>query len=179
MTKDRTKELVHYIIDRCDDPKKLGATKLNKILWYADTFSYRKTGNPITQSAYIKRQHGPVPKDVVSILHTLANEGKIGMKEVPFFGRMKREFMSLSKADANSFTADELEIVNLILTDICNDFTASSISEASHDVAWQAAAMGEEIPLYAALVNEVVPLTEEDKQWAADIVAKHAKLKAA
>jgi hypothetical protein len=52
--------LVHYICYKCDDPSQLGATKLNKILWYCDMFSYRWNSESMTGENYIKRQFGPV-----------------------------------------------------------------------------------------------------------------------
>jgi hypothetical protein len=59
MATEKFKALVHYIVASCDDPQRLGATKLNKVLWFADAFSYRATKNSITDETYVKRQRGP------------------------------------------------------------------------------------------------------------------------
>jgi hypothetical protein len=40
---DRLLWATHYVIARCD-PAKLGATKLNKVLWFADVIYYRRHG---------------------------------------------------------------------------------------------------------------------------------------
>lgn len=48
--------LVHYIIDKHEGPSKLDAAKLNKVLWYADTFAYRLNGKTISgEKSYVKR----------------------------------------------------------------------------------------------------------------------------
>ena len=51
--------LIHYIVWKCSDPTLLGATKLNKVLWYADAFAYMERGTPITGVTYVKRPFGP------------------------------------------------------------------------------------------------------------------------
>lgn len=173
--KARFKALVHYILERCDDPKKLGATKLNKVLWYADTFAFRSTGQTISgETHYVKRQFGPVPKKVLSAIRELQAEGKIHVKETEYFGKPKREFISLRQADASKFTAEEIEIVDAVLSAICDHHTAASISDLSHDLIWEAAELGEDIPVFAVLAAQVGALTKNDKKWADDLIKKHA-----
>jgi len=36
---DRLAAMAHYVIARCA-PEELGATKLNKVLWFTDVFHY-------------------------------------------------------------------------------------------------------------------------------------------
>src|SRR5687768_12406409 len=93
---------VHYIISRCQ-PEDLGATKLNKILWFADVAYYERFGKTITGDEYVKRQFGPVPKHVPMATRELEDEGLIVSKEVEYFGKSKREFWSLREADISSF----------------------------------------------------------------------------
>ena len=60
---DRLLCVTHYVIKRCD-PAKLGATKLNKVLWFADVIYYRRHGRTITASDnYVKQQFGPVQRN--------------------------------------------------------------------------------------------------------------------
>ena len=46
------KSLVHYICWRCADPTKLGAVKLNKVLWRADFKAYLELGESVTGATY-------------------------------------------------------------------------------------------------------------------------------
>ena len=45
----RLLELILYVAEKCQDDPKFGATKLNKILWWADFLAYAQHGTPITQ----------------------------------------------------------------------------------------------------------------------------------
>ena len=171
----RFKTLVHYVCDRCTDPTKLGATKLNKALWYADTFAYRITGKAVSRESavYVKRQFGPVPKLVLRALDELQSEGALKIREVHFFGKKKREFLSLKDADKAVFSSAEIEIINQIIDQVCDGHTAVSISDLSHDAIWEAADLGEEIPLYAVLAAKTDPPTKEDMAWAEKAIKRH------
>jgi hypothetical protein len=171
----RFKTLVHYVCDRCTDPTKLGATKLNKALWYSDTFAYRINGRAISRDSagYVKRQFGPVPKHVLRALDELEKEGALKIREVTFFGKKKREFISLKTADTKVFDDDEQEIINQVVDQVCNGHTAVSISDLSHDAIWEAADLGEEIPLYAVLAAKAEPPTKEDYVWAEKVIKRH------
>ena len=163
--------LVHYICARCDDPVKLGATKLNKILWYADTIAYRELGKTISgETSYIKRQFGPVPKKILATLEQLRKSGKIRIREAASFGKPK-EFTSKVAADCSRFTDQEREIVDSVIDVVCNDHTASSISELSHDMIWEAAKVGEEIPVFAVLADYPGVVTAADRKWADEIIS--------
>lgn len=172
----RAKKLVHYICAKCDDPAKLGATKLNKVLWYCDTIAYRMRGQTISgDTSYIKRQFGPVPKRIQEILAELQNEKALLIRESEFFGKVKRDFIALKPADMSDFTDDEREIIDEVLKIICDQFTAVSISELSHDIIWDAAEIGEEIPIHAVLAAHPEAITKDDKAWAEKVVSKRRK----
>ena len=55
--KHRMAELIVYIADLCQEDPTFGATKLNKILFYADFASYAKYGRPITGQEYQRLEH--------------------------------------------------------------------------------------------------------------------------
>jgi hypothetical protein len=74
--------VTHYIIARCD-PTKLGATKLKKVLWFADVMYYRHHGRTITGvDNYVKRQFGPVQRTMLGVLDELKRHQKIAERPV-------------------------------------------------------------------------------------------------
>jgi hypothetical protein len=168
---DLLKELTHYICWKVENPSDLGATKLNKVLWFADTIAYRANGRSITNATYVKRQFGPVPKRVLAVLDELNREGKVVTRDRPYFNRVKREYIALKPATDSAFSEQEREIIDLVIDRVCHDHTAASISELSHDVIWQAAEEGEEIPLYAVLGAFPGEITDEDKEWASKVIS--------
>lgn len=162
---------VHYVISRCQ-PEDLGATKLNKILWFADVAYYERFGKTITGDEYVKRQFGPVPKHVLAATRELEDKGLIVSKEVEHFGKPKREFWSLEEADISNFDPHSIAIIDQMIEWICTDHTASTISDHTHDILWESAEMGEVIPLGAALAYRAAEITEDDIAWARAELAK-------
>jgi hypothetical protein len=163
---DKFKSLVHYVCWRCNrDPSKLGAVKLNKALRVADFTSYYKTGEPITGARYVKRQFGPVPSVIVQVLNELESEGAIRTREVPFHGFTKKQYNVLVEPDESAFTLPEIEIVEAAINLVCQEHTATSISERSHDHIWKVAENGEEIP-YFTIFSVPGDITEDERSWA-------------
>jgi hypothetical protein len=168
---DLLKELSHYICWRVEDPAKLGATKLNKALWFSDTIAYRLNGRSITNASYVKRQFGPVPRRILPVLDELHQEGKVVVRERRHFQYTLRELVALQPPADDMFSAQEVEIIDTVVAWICDNHTASSISELTHDSVWETANNGEEIPMYAVLGAMEGEITEEDKAWASRIIA--------
>jgi hypothetical protein len=168
---EKFKNLVHYVCSKCPDPRSLGATKLNKILWYSELQAYLKLEKPISGARFVKRQFGPVPVAIVPVLEELQREGALVVRDVEFFGKPKKEYISLREPELADFTAEEISIVDEITEVICERHTAASISERTHDDIWRMAEIGEDIPLPTvfAVKGEV---TERDIAWADSKIAE-------
>ena len=166
----KLKQLTHYVCWKCEDPSKLGATKLNKVLWLADVLAYKISGVSITGSSYVKQQFGPVPRSILAVRRELIAEKKIHERKDIIAGLLGVHFTALQKPDTSMFSPQELEIVDSVLSEICDKHTATSISEYSHDVVWQAARIGEEIPMFAWLAGASGELSPEDFAWADSVI---------
>jgi Protein of unknown function (DUF4065) len=167
------KALVHYIVATSGDPQRLGATRLNKICWYVDTLSFRIAARPVTNEVYVKRQHGPVPRSILQTLRELEHDQKIHVREHHYLpGRTMRIFVALEDADVSVFSSSELEIIDFVIDHVCKNHSAASISELSHDIIWETACYGEEIPLAATLVAQPAELKDEVRAWISRTVEK-------
>jgi hypothetical protein len=133
--RDKFKQLVHYIAWKAGKRNWFGATKLNKVLWFADARQFVLHGVPITGATYIREKYGPVPKQMMPIRDELEREGQISvLKE----GNLLRIVSSI-KPDLSTFKTKELQAVDYWIDHIDKDHTAGSISEESHDYAWEIA----------------------------------------
>lgn len=166
MDQEKFKMLVHYICWKCaDDPSMLGAVKLNKILWISEGASYYSTGNSITGARYVKRQYGPVPSAILPILRDLEQEGVLTIRDADFHGFVKKEFIVNRPASPDFLSDQERGLVEDAIVFVCKMHSAKSISSATHDHIWKAAADGEEIPLFTVLAQPG-KLTDDDRTWA-------------
>lgn len=166
------KSLVHHVIHECRDRlDQLGAVRLNKILWFADAFAYQLNGNPITEETYVKRRLGPVPKHILRTLETLQWEGKIHIVE-PEFPLDTRKFISLSEPTEDCFSEREKGLISHIVDAVLSRST-TEVSELSHDLVWETAIEGEELPLNATLVNNRGVITNDFMKWARGVAKEY------
>lgn len=171
------KAMVHYICAGCEDYRKLGATKLNKIVLYAEREAYLHLGQGISSPRFVKRQFGPVPVAMMPTLNELRYEQKILIRERTVGTNVKRDLISLVDADISSFTPEQISIIDRVAHDVCHNHTANSISEETHDGVWRMAAIGEDLPMYTvfAVQGEV---DEEDILWADGEIQKRLSMAA-
>jgi len=164
MDREKFKALIHYVCSQTPNRLSLGKTKLNKILWFSERNCYL-SGEPISQVPFIKMQFGPVPESIDKYLRELSESGNLLVQRTEWEGKPKYEFISLREPSLEGFSAKQVSIINRAIQLICSRHTAESISKASHDEAWDVAAMGERIPFYAAF-GKRGELSEDDLHWA-------------
>ena len=63
--------------DKKAGQKKLGLARLGKILWFADKAYYRKYYETISEMDYFKRDKGPAPDELMSVLNYLEFINKV------------------------------------------------------------------------------------------------------
>ena len=160
--KQKFKHLVHYVIWRAGKRDWFGATKLNKVLWFADARQYVLTGQSITGATYIREKHGPVPKAIMPIREELERERVIRITQE---GKQWR-FIALQPADPAVFSKSELQSIEYWIKHIADDHTAESISELSPDYSWEIARMGEPLPFVACFAERMREPNKREMEWA-------------
>jgi len=168
----RLEEAILFICTTARPEDQLGAVKLNKILYYSDMISFAQTGKSITGATYVKRERGPVPKEVVEAINNLKTAGRLNTREVSIFDKKRREFDALDEPKFSVFQHDDLRLINDMIGFVCG-YNAREISDISHTVVWEAADLGEELPYQSFLLSWLGDVDESDMQLAQEIIANH------
>lgn len=165
---DRTKfkDLMHYVIWRAADSDGFGATKLYKILWFSEARCFTLTGQPIAGAEYVRKKYGPIPRLGMQVRQELVSEGRIKQWQDRHYNHLSWRFRAIVPPPPGSLTSDELQTVDFWIKHIDDDHTAASISEESHDYAWEIAEIDEPLPLFAPLVERVTEPTPRGLEWA-------------
>jgi hypothetical protein len=164
--RDKFKALLHYIVWRAGDKDGFGATKLYKILWFSDARAYMLFGEPITGESYVREKYGPMPRHGLSMIREMSDDGAIRVWNDIYFNVQIRRFKSLRGPDKLSLDERQRQIVEYWIGHIADEHTAASISEESHDYAWEIAKLGEEIPYHAIFANRIRDPEGEELEWA-------------
>ncbi len=177
--------LVYFFIQECKDPDMLGAIRLNKALWYTDVFSCLAHGKQMTEADYVKRQFGPVPKEIMLVLRELRTQEAITITEPEARFEVRRFAINRQiKNLENVLDEDEKTLARLVL-DAVLGYGASEISELTHDDIWRNTPEGEKMhPSVAAerllppalySPEELSMLDERAREGFARLTAMHAR----
>lgn len=163
-------ELILYVAREAEGDPRCGATKLNKLLFYADFRAYRRLGRSISDQRYRKGEFGPVPSRVVPAVKRMVERGECAWATRDYFGRELRKLIPLREPDLSVFSPEEIDLVRQVIDELW-ELNATEVSDLSHRFAgWQATGMGEEIPYATVFVGDPRPLSEEETAWAGEAI---------
>lgn len=159
--KAKLKEAVHFVCKKMAlDPGKLGAIKLQKIIWYFDVRSYISTGQTATGATFIKGQYGPYTREISAVVRELVSADRLFTDTEEFFDTDKTRFIGKGATDGTVFSDKERRWLDEISTDVCENHTAGSISDRTHGSIWRMAEYGAVIPFAATAIRLRAPSAE-------------------
>lgn len=155
------REMILLIARRSDGDPSYGATKLNKLLFFADFAAYRRYGAPISGARYQKLEHGPAPREIVPVRVRMLEEGSAIELKRDYFGKSQLRLTSVDEPALNALTVRDVALIDEVLQSY-QQANASDISEISHAFSgWKYAAYGEDIPYETALLVERTATRED------------------
>ncbi len=173
LDRNRLKAAVHYIC-RNSPPEQLGAVKLHKILWLADMGMYGIRGAPMTGESYKRYPQGPFSTHLAEVLDELSSDRKVEISEIDFFGKIKKQYLGVGQPDISLFNDREISMLERMRKHVCEEHTATSISEFTHDDIWEMASEYEVLPYHVSLVSRYLPINEDDIAWAKEVAQEQS-----
>ncbi|HEX8667210.1 MAG TPA: Panacea domain-containing protein [Allosphingosinicella sp.] len=158
--RQRFRELIIYVASKSADDPHFGATKLNKILFYADMAAFERFGEPLTGMAYFRLDRGPAPMALKPIQRDLEQEGAIAVFERSVGNRQQIRTVAKREPDTDLFTDGELRLVDEIIASF-EGMTADEASARSHKIAWHVLSDRERIPYEAAFLSDDEPTVHD------------------
>ncbi len=150
---DKLAELLLHVAGSLAGHPSAGATKLNKLLFFAELAHVRAHGRPITGAEYQRLAHGPAPRRLVPIRERLLANGDAVLRKEVFVGRIQERLEPRRQADLSRFEDTELATINEVIEQL-GERTGTELSELSHrEPAWNLVAEGETIPYEAAFLR--------------------------
>jgi antitoxin SocA-like protein len=161
----KLREMILYICDLSSQDPHFGATKLNKLLFYADFLAYQRFGHPITGQEYMALPQGPAPRRLKPVTDRMERAGELRFEFRRRFNRVQKRPIAGRGADLSAFTNEERDLLREVVGRFWN-MNATQISEESHlFLGWQLAKEGDAIPYSTVLIGNRQP-TEKQKRKA-------------
>lgn len=156
----RLRELILYIADKCATDPTFGATKLNKILFWADFRSFARFGQPVTGEKYKCLELGPAPAAMVPVRREMEEGGEIRLVRSPYHQRTQDRVIALRAANLSLFGGRDIAMVDQVIEELW-DKPAVEVSQKSHGIQWQTCPRNNLIPYETAYLSDE-PITPGD-----------------
>lgn len=171
---DKFAELVLYVAHRLTDDPTGGATKLNKVLYFAEFGHVRAHGRPITGAEFQRLPNGPAPRRLVPVRRRLIAQGRAHLdREATYLGLSQHRLVVDAPPEPEKwFTSSERESIEQAISALWGR-SAGEVSHLSHDeVGWQMVEDHEVIPYETAYLRrpELTPaIREHGRRLAEDL----------
>jgi uncharacterized phage-associated protein len=169
---DKLAELILYVADKLLEDPAGGATKVNKVLYFAETSHVRAHGVPITGGPYRKLPNGPAPTFLVQIRERMIENGDAELREDEYFGYRLDRLVPLRPVKQDVFTPTERHTIDQVIKALWGK-TARQLSNRSHkERAYILSEDNEEIPLYTAFLAEDRTVSKSARARAEELAAE-------
>lgn len=152
------KEVLLYILNKIGAKPNVGETVLYKLLYFIDFDFYEIYEEQLIGATYIKNNYGPTPVEFKKIVDRMIKDKELRKVKDEYFDFPRTKYLPLRPPDLTVLKANELSVIDDVLTRI-SDMNASQISEYSHhDVPWLTASDQDQIS-YEAVFYRTDPYT--------------------
>lgn len=143
-------EMLLYVAGRLLDDRAGGATKLNKVLFFAEFTHFRRHGSPISGCEFQKLQQGPAPRRLLPVRERLVSHEAAEIRAEDFLGRTQHRLVPLREADLSVLTEAERQTLDDVLEQL-DGLTGRQVSDLSHEEpGWLLTEFGDAIPYATA-----------------------------
>lgn len=146
---EKLKELIVYISKKCSGDTYYGVTKLNKILYFADSFYYMQHGKTISGKQYVHKDHGPVVQNMYKLMQEMDRKD-IAISLAQVGPQTQKKPVALREADISHFEPQMISMLDEVIEHFCNKnkFRAAWLSRATHEhMGWRVTGEDEIIPI--------------------------------
>lgn len=168
----KVKQFILYVVSKMAAAERLGAVKLNKVLFRADHEALRLLGRKITTYQYQKNKLGPTLYAFKHIVREMEGDQQLAWELRDVGGRAERpEQRPIAKAepDVEALSPEERAIIDREI-ERALAATGTQVSDEEHQTAaWFATRTGELINPELTLVEDprvIIPLSDAEEQRA-------------
>ncbi|MCS7123739.1 MAG: DUF4065 domain-containing protein [Candidatus Aenigmarchaeota archaeon] len=137
--KDRFKQVLLYILEKCGARPNVGKTVLYKLLYFCDFDHYELYEEPLTGATYRKISYGPAPCEFEKTVEEMKRQKQVQEITTEYYGQLQTKYIPLVEPDLTKLTAAQKEVIDKVIEKL-SFLDAKAISDYSHeDIPWKAA----------------------------------------
>ena len=155
---EKLRQVLLYISEKVGARHNVGATVINKLLYFIDFDYYEKYGKSITGLTYIRNHYGPTAHmpTISSTVQKMEQDGELEVAETTYFKHKQKKYLPRKDATLTELDAQELAHIDQELERLAKK-SAGELSELSHlDMPWLATKPGKVIDYQLAMYRTAV-----------------------
>lgn len=126
MNPDKLQNMVQFIVSK--EKNGVSKTKLNKEMYYADFYSYKRYGRSISGLTYRAIQYGPVPEHYETVYDHVQGLTK---KNIAANTDFDYDLLFCDAPDTSALSKEDIDTINKVMS-VLVDMTRADVVELSH-----------------------------------------------
>lgn len=129
--KEKFKQVLLYILEKCGAKPNVGETVLYKLLYFCDFDFYELHERPLTGMSYRKIKYGPAPCVFDEIIKEMIKDGQLKKIIAEYYGKPQKKYIPLVNADLTKIGVEGKEVIDKAINKL-SDMDATRMAEYSH-----------------------------------------------
>jgi transcriptional regulator with XRE-family HTH domain len=135
--KNKFKQVLLYILERCGAKPNVGETVLYKLLYFIDFNYYEIFEEPLMGESYRRIKYGPAPSHFNMVVDEMIKDGEIKKVATDYFGRRQKKYLPLIFADLSIISAREKQVIDIVLDGLSSKDAATLTNYSHEDMPWK------------------------------------------
>ena len=131
LDKEKFKQVLLYILEKCGAKPNVGETVLYKLLYFCDFDFYELYEKPLTGMKYRKINYGPAPCDFDELVEEMIKNDELKRISTEYYGNPQKKYIPLINADLKEIGVEGKEVIDKVINKL-SDMDATRIAEYSH-----------------------------------------------
>lgn len=166
LDKEKLKNVILYILEKCGGKPNVGETVLYKLLYFLDFDHYELYNIPITGINYKKMQFGPAPcsHDYNPVIDEMIIDKQLEIISQSYHGMLQKRYIALKNCNINVFGPTEIKVIDSVISRL-SDMSAKQIEDYVHDDAPWRQSQDKEFINYDLVFFRSPKFSQRDYDW--------------
>lgn len=137
--KNKFKQVLLYILERCGAKPNVGETVLYKLLYFIDFNYYELFEDPLMGESYRRIKFGPAPCHFNSVVEEMIEAKEIKPLTTDYYGRRQKKYLPLIFPDLSIINAREKQVIDSVIDNLSSKDAATLTNYSHEDMPWKMA----------------------------------------
>lgn len=137
--KNKFKQVLLYILEKCGAKPNIGETVLYKLLYFIDFNYYEIFEEPLMGESYRRIKYGPAPCHFNMVVDEMIEAGEIKKVFADYYGRRQKKYLPQIFPDLSLISAREKQVIDTVLDSLSSKDAATLTNYSHEDMPWKMA----------------------------------------